>query len=194
MATKPKPKPNAESNPEPQPAASVAPTAPVEPAADSASAAPEAHTAPRASFLESVRRNRMGVLTAALVVALVFGLLLSVLVPNKPGALAMLLLGTLLAVAVGSTVRYLSQARGLVTQVVAFVATTIGVHVMAVTGVASGSIPALEQLGVGGPSFNDALVIAFAIPAISTGGVVAGLVAVIIAGWGPKPVGRIELD
>lgn len=145
------------------------------------------------SFLESVRRNRMGALTAALVVALLLGLLLSVLVPSQPGALAMILLGALMTAAVGFTVRYLSVAQGLLTQVVAFVATVIGVHVMSVTGAASGSIPLLEQLG-GGPSFDDALLLALATPAISAGGVLAGLVAAIIVGWGPKPVGRIDLD
>ncbi|WP_062213176.1 hypothetical protein [Demequina oxidasica] len=181
-------------SPEPQP---TVPTKPGEPVA-SASPAKPSRTARAGevgmSFLESLRRNRMGVLTAALVVAFVLGLLLSVLVPNKPGAFAMILLGALMAAAVGFTVRYLSEAKGLLTQIVAFVATALGVHIMAVTGAASGSISALEQIGASGPGFNDALLIALATPAISAGGVLAGLVAAIIVGWGAKPSGRIDLD
>ncbi|WP_061962837.1 hypothetical protein [Demequina aurantiaca] len=176
------------------------PTAPATPGETSASAdAPKQSRTARASevgtsFLESLRRNRMGVLTAALVVAFVLGLLLSVLVPNKPGAFAMIILGAFMAAAVGFTVRYLSEAKGLLTQIVAFVATGLGVHIMAITGAASGSVSALEQFGASGPGFNDALLIALATPAISAGGVLAGLVAAIIVGWGEKPSGRIDLD
>jgi hypothetical protein len=146
------------------------------------------------TVLDSLRHNRMGVLTAALAVEFVLGLLLSVLVPSEPGALAMILLGGLMAAAVGFTVRYLSEGKGLLTQIIAFVATALGVHIMAVTGAASGTLPGLEQVGAEGPSFNDALLIALAMPAISAGGVLAGLVAAIIVGWGPKPEGRIDLD
>lgn len=175
------------------------PHPPVQPDGTEASAASTGadvagHPPARTSILESVRRNRMGVLTAALVVSLVLALLLSMLVPTTPGAFVMILLGTIMAFAVGFTVRYLSTGRGLLTQLVAFVATILGVHVMAVTGVASGSIPALESLGAAAPSFNEALLVALAVPALSAGGVVAGLVAAIIAGWGPKPVDRIDLD
>ncbi|WP_430868471.1 hypothetical protein [Demequina aurantiaca] len=146
------------------------------------------------SFLNSLRQNRMGVLTAALVVALVLGLVLTVLVPDQPGAFVMILLGVLIAAGVGFTVRYLSEGKGLLTQIVAFIATVLGVHVMAVTGAAAGSFPLLEKLGSGGPGFDDALLIALATPAISAGGVLAGLVAAIIAGWGAKQAGRIDLD
>lgn len=147
-----------------------------------------------ASFLGSLRVNRMGTLTAALVVAMVLALLLSVLVPRDPGALAMIVLGTLMAAAVGFTVRYLAHGKGLLTQLTAFVATVLGVHIMATTGLASGSIPGLDQLGVAGASFNQSLFVALATPALSAGGALAGLIAAIIVGWGPKPVGHIELD
>jgi len=176
VATKPKPAPEHKS-------AEPVPVVPVVPASEA-----------RPSFLETLRRNRMGALTAGLVVAIVLGLLLSVLVPSDPGALAMIILGALLAAAVGFTVRYLSTGRGLITQLVAFVATALGVHLMAVIGTATGSMSGLEQFGVTGPSFNDALLLAFAAPAISAGLVLAGLVAAIIAGWGSKPVSGIDLD
>jgi len=154
----------------------------------------ERMSATGASFLDSLRVNRMGALTAALVVATVLALLLSVLVPRDPGALAMILLGTLMAAAVGFTVRYLSQGKGLLTQLTAFVATVLGVHIMATTGLASGSIPGLDLLGVAGASFNQSLFVALATPALSAGGVLAGLIAAIIVGWGPKPEDRIELE
>lgn len=171
MATKPVPE---------KPASEPSPTAP----------APRE----RGSVLGSLRHNRTGALTAALLVALLLGLLLSTLVPGKPGVLALVLLGALMSAAVGFTVRYLSEDRGIVAQVVALVATVLGVHVMVVTGAASGSIPALEMLGISAPSFNDALLAALATPAVSTGGLIAGLVAAIIAGWGPRVVARLDLD
>lgn len=165
-------------------------------AGDSAGASAPSVQAPpaRGSVLDSLRHNRMGTLTVALVVALVMGLLLSVLVPRQLEALAMVLLGIALAAAVGFSVRYVSLGKGVLTQATALVATLLGVHVMAVTGGASGTIPLLESLGATGPSFGDVLLLALATPAISAGGVLAGLVAAIIAGWGPQAPERVELD
>jgi len=140
------------------------------------------------SILDRVRANRMGAFTVGLAVSLLVGLLLSTLVPSKANVLALLLLGTLVAAAAGFTVRYLTHCRGMKTQAIAFVVAVLGVHIMAVTGSVNGA--GLGQIGgllaAGSPGFGDALLIALALPAVSTGAVIAGFVAAIIAGWGKR--------
>lgn len=178
----------------PEPAAAearspeVAATPDPEPAPASAASRPPVASAPAApardrSVLDGVRDNPVGPLAAGLLVAIAVGLLLSVLVPEDPSTLAMAILGALLAAAVGFAVRYLSHDRGVRRQVEAFIATVVGVHLMSVTGAVSGDIPLLSQVGVSGPGFNEALIVAFATPPLSTGAVVAGLAAVIVVGW-----------
>lgn len=195
-ARKPAPKSAPSSSPS-QAEAAKAPevTATPDPEPAPASAAPDRHHGPstsaapaprpRGSVLDSVRANPMGPLTAGLIVAIAVGLLLSVLVPNDPSVLAMLILGTLLAAAVGFSVRYLSgpAERGLRRQVEALIATAVGVHLMSVTGSVGGEIPLLSQLGASGPGFNEALLVALATPAVSTGALLSGLTAAIIVGW-----------
>ncbi len=143
---------------------------------------PTTHGSSR-SVLDGVRDNPVGPLFAGLLVALAVGLLLSVLVPDEPSALAMIILGVLVAASVGFTVRLLSSARGLRNQVDAFLAAVVGVHVMAITGTVGGDIPVLSELGASGPGFNEALLIALATPAASAGTLLAGLTAAIIVGW-----------
>lgn len=150
-----------------------------------------AHAAARPSALDRVRDNRMGPLAAALGVSVVVALLLSVLVPGEPNLYAYVILGLLVTAAVGFTVRYLSRSHGLLTQVTAFVATALGLHIMGVTGAIDGVSPGglLETIGLTGPGFDDALLAALATPAVSAGGILCGLVAAIIAGWGPRETG-----
>ena len=171
----------------------VPPTVP--PPVPAAAAPTEAIPAPAApSFLERLRRNRMGTLTAALTVAVIAGLLLAILVPSTPQLYATVLLGLLLTAAVGFTVRYLAADRGLRAQGIAFLATALGVHVMAITGAidGSGAGELLEIIGAEGPGFDDALLAALATPAVSAGGVLAGLVAAIVAGWGPHGTDEVR--
>ncbi len=144
----------------------------------------------KGSVLDGVRGNPAGPLAAGLVVAIAVGLLLSVLVPSEPSALALIILGTLLSAAVGFTVRYLSILRNVARQVETLVVTVIGVHVMAVTGMVGGSIPGLSELGIGGPGFNEALLVALGTPPVATGSLLAGVVAAIIVGW--KPGNRVR--
>lgn len=168
--------------PSPEAPPSVPPTTP-------AAAPTEAIPAPMPpSVLERMRRNRMGSLVASLTVGLVVGLLLAVLVPGEPNLYAMVLLGVLVTAAVGFTTRYLSLTRRLPAQAVAFAGTVLGIHVMAVTGAVDGigGGRLLEMIGAEGPGFDDALLAALATPAVSTGGVLAGFAAAIIAGWGPR--------
>jgi hypothetical protein len=151
---------------------------------------------PAPSVLERLRRNRMGAVLGGLVVAIALALLLSVLVPNSNLLLALTLLGLAEAFAVGFTVRYLSGCRGLRHQVTAFVLATIGVHVLATTGMVNQKLGDLSGLlssaltgskGIGGGlGWDDAVMSALATPAISTGAVLCGLVAAIIAGWGVR--------
>ncbi len=170
--------------PEPEPTSQPAATTP-----------PPAQPSP--SVLGRLRSNRMGAVLGGLVVALVVGALLSVLVPDSQLLLALILLGLGEAAAVGFTVRYLSECRGLKTQVTAFVLSAVGVHVLATTGMINQQIGDLGDLAgplggglTSGLGWDDALVGAMATPAISTGAVVCGLIAAIIAGWGPRGEGH----
>lgn len=140
------------------------------------------------SVLDRVRANRMGPPAVGLAVAILVGLLFSVLVPREANVLALILLGTLVAAAVGFSVRYLSLSRGLATQTVAFVSTLVGVHLMAVTGSVNGAggggIGGIVKLPIAG--WDDALLVALATPMFSTGTILAGLIAAMIAGFGPR--------
>ncbi|WP_296664731.1 hypothetical protein [Demequina sp.] len=196
-ASKPEPTPEgaAASSAEPAAAEPAAPTEPVptqeSPAVASAPVQAAAPAALPPSFLDRVRANRMGPLTAGLAVALLVALLLAVLVPERPNLYAYSVLALLLTAAVGFTVRYLTRSRGLWSQGTAFVATAIGIHVMSITGTLDGvgggaAAGLLSQIGLSGPGFDDALLGALATPAVSTGGVLCGLVAAIIVGWGKR--------
>ncbi len=178
------------------PSATTEPEATPEPAATTP---PPVQPSP--SVLGRLRSNRMGAVLGGLVVALLLGALLSVLVPDSQLLLALALLGLAEAAAVGFTVRYLSECRGLKTQVTAFVLTAIGVHVLATTGMINQQIGNLGDLAgplggglTSGLGWDDALVGAMATPAISTGAVVCGLIAAIIAGWGPRGEGHVASD
>ncbi len=159
------------------------------------------HPAP--SVLERLRRNRMGAVLGGLVVAIAVALLLSVLVPDSNLLLALAVLGLAEAFAVGFTVRYLSDCRGLRHQVTAFVLATIGVHVLATTGMVNQKFDDLSGIlsgvftgsrggGGSGLGWDDAVMSALATPAVSTGAVVCGLVAAIIAGWGVRESGYVH--
>lgn len=188
--------PRSPASPEPVQPPVVEATAAEMPAAEASAAAPvTVAPAPQApSVLERLRRNRMGAVLGGLVVAIAVALLLSVLVPDSNLLLALTLLGLAEAFAVGFTVRYLSGCRGLRHQVTAFVLATIGVHVLATTGMVNQKFGDLSGLlsgvlggskGIGGGlGWDDAVMAALATPAVSTGAILCGLVAAIIAGWG----------
>lgn len=171
MATR---KPASQPEPEPQEEVTEAVAAPVAP-----------------SILERLRRNRMGALTGGLVVSLALAMLLSILVPDRYVLLALTILGVAEAVAVGAAVRYLAVERGLLTQLSAFVAAVLGMHVLGTTGMINQKLGDLGDLGgalggtlTSGLGWDDALLASFATPAVSTGAVLTGLLAAIIAGWG----------
>lgn len=145
---------------------------------------PAGEPATSVSALERVRRVPMAPAAVALGLSLVLGLLLSFLVPDDPGALALIVLGAAIAAAAGFTVRTLSRDAGGWTLATAAVTAAFGAHVMAVTGAVGGENEALSLLGAEGPSFNDALLAALATPPFSAGTLLAGAVAALIAGWG----------
>ncbi|WP_062517682.1 hypothetical protein [Demequina gelatinilytica] len=176
--------------PEPEEAQAVDPTAAAPtPEVVPAEPAPAASSVPP-SLLEKVRSNRTGPLAAGLGVAFAVALLLAVLVPNVPNLYALTVLGLMLTAAVGFTVRYLSHERDLKAQAVGFVATLLGIHIMGVTGTIDTTGGGLDGLlgliGAEAPGFDDALLGALATPAVSAGGVLCGLIAAIIVGWGPR--------
>ncbi len=176
-----------------------APPAPAPHAAPAAPPAPPARPA-SASVLERLRRNRMGAVLGGLVVSLALGLLLSLIVPDTQVLLALIIFGMAEAVAVGFTVRYLTDWRGLSTQLTAAGTAAIGVHVLATTGVIYQSFGDLGELMQGlfggrgdqgtGLGFDDALLAGLWTPTVSTGAIIVGLVAAIIAGWGPREGAR----
>lgn len=170
--------------PDPEPAASTTAEVPTpEPTPAGTAGSDAKQPAARGSILDSVRANAVGPLAVGLVVAIAVGLLLSVLVPSDPNLLAMIILGTLLAAAVGFAVRLVSLGGGLRNQIEAFVMTVVGVHVMSVTGALGGDFPLLARFGVSGPGFDDAFLASLAVPPVSSGGLIAGAVAAIIVGW-----------
>ncbi len=180
------------------PKAPVATAPAVTPVAPVATVAPVVTRAPESpSVLERLRRNRMGAVLGGLIVALALAGLLSVLVPDSNLLLALAILGLAEAFAVGFTVRYLSGCRGVRHQLTAFVLATIGVHLLATTGIVNQKLGDLGALfsgplagaGGGGGSglgWDDALVGALSTPSVSTGAILCGVVAAIIAGWGMR--------
>ena len=190
--------PRSPATPEPAQAPVVSTPPTVAPATGAPAAV--AH-APAPSVLERLRRNRMGAVLGGLIVSIALALLLSVLVPDSNLLLALALLGLAEAFAVGFTVRYLATYRGVTHQVTAFVLATVGVHVLATTGMVNqkfGDVSGLLSGALGGSrgggglglGWDDAVVGAFATPAISTGAIVCGVVAAIIAGWGVRDADR----
>jgi len=181
--------PASKPNPTPEPVEPVATPAPADEVAMEEVVVEQTIVyVPAPSYLDRLRMNRMGPLAAALVIGGLVGLLLSMLVPSPANIWALMLLSVLVSAAVGFGVRFLSVTRSWGAQVPAFLGTVLGVHLMAVTGTVNGigfgNLPAM--LKISGPGFDDALLAAFATPAVSMGTILAGLIAAIIAGWGPR--------
>lgn len=135
----------------------------------------------------------MGMALGALVVAIIVSLALSILVPDSHVLLALTMLGAIVAAAVGFTVRTLDRTRGWVAQGTAFIAAALGTHIMATTGLVNQAIDEahgvadLLRLGASsGLGWDDAVLTALATPTMSTGALLAGIVAAIIAGWGQR--------
>jgi len=186
--------PRSSSSPAPKPAAKAATPANLEEEVVEPATTATAAAAPSPSVLERLRRNRMGAVLGGLVMSMAVALLLSIFVPDSNVLLALVVLGLAESFAVGFTVRYLTASRGWPTQLTAFVLAAMGVHVLVTAGMVNQAIGGLgsvvERLlsqgggAASGLGWDDAVITALGTPFISTGAVVCGLVAAIVAGWG----------
>ena len=135
--------------------------------------AQKAQQAQTISFLDVLRRNRVGALVSGLVVMFAAALLLSAAVPDDLNVVIALLLVTLLAAAVGFSVRVTAPDQGAWTLVTAGVLAGIGTPIMIETGLSAAS-------------FGDALLGSFMSEYLFVAAALAAIIAVICAGWGKR--------
>lgn len=125
------------------------------------------------SFLEVLRRNRVGNLVSGLIVMFAAALLLSAAVPSDLNIVIEILLILLLAAAVGFTVRVTSPDQRVGTLVTAGILAALGTPILFVTGSDPGS-------------FGAALLASFSSDYLQVAAALAAIVAVICAGWGKR--------
>ncbi len=125
------------------------------------------------SFLDVLRRNRVGALLAGLVVMLAAALILSAAVPDDLNVVIALLLIILLAAAVGFTVRVTSPDRATGTLVTAALLAGLGTPIMFDTGTSTAS-------------FGDALLSSFNGTYFYVAAALSAIIAAICAGWGKR--------
>jgi hypothetical protein len=125
------------------------------------------------SFLDVLRRNRVGNLVVGLIVMFATALLLSAAVPSDLNIVIEILLILLLAAAVGFAVRVTSPDQGVGTLVTAGLLAAVGTPILFVTGSDPGS-------------FGAALLASFASSYLQVAAALAAIVAVICAGWGKR--------
>jgi hypothetical protein len=135
--------------------------------------AQEAQAKQTISFLEVLRRNRVGNLVSGLVVMFAAALLLSAAVPSDLNIVIEILLILLLAAAVGFAVRVTSPDQGVGTLVTAAFLAGVGTPILFVTGSDPGS-------------FGTALLASFGSGYLQVAAALAAIVAVICAGWGKR--------
>jgi len=135
--------------------------------------AQEAQQKQTISFLEVLRRNRVGNLVSGLVVMFAAALLLSAAVPSDLNIVIEILLILLLAAAVGFTVRVTSPDQGAGTLVTAAILAAVGTPILFVTGSDPGS-------------FGAAMLASFGASYLEVAAALAAIVAVICAGWGKR--------
>ena len=81
--------------------------------------------------------------------------------------------------------RALSPERSTLDMIAAFVLTGVGVHVASVAGTIASAEGPWTMVGAG-IGLDDALLAALAMPAVSVGLVVSGLISAIVVGWGAR--------
>ncbi len=125
------------------------------------------------SFLDALRRNRVGALLSGLIVMLVAALLLSAAVPNDLNIVIELLLLLLLGAAVGFSVRVTAPDQKAATLWTAAGLAALGTTIMFGTGTGQGSFGdnLLQSLGSG-------------FEYVAAG--LAAVIAIICAGWGKR--------
>lgn len=125
------------------------------------------------SFLDVLRRNRVGGLLSGLIVMLAVAMILSAAVPNDLNVVIALLLTFLLATAVGFVVRVTSANQGAGTLVTAAVLAGLGTPIMFATGASQSS-------------FGDALLESLYSEYLFVAAALGAIIAVIWAGWGKR--------
>ncbi len=125
------------------------------------------------SFLDVLRRNRVGGLLSGLIVMLAAALILSAAVPDDLNVVIALLLITLLAAAIGFAVRVTSANQGAGTLLVAGTLAGLGTPIMFGTGSSEAS-------------FGDALLGSMYEGFFFVAAALAAVISVICAGWGKR--------
>jgi len=125
------------------------------------------------SFLDALRRNRVGALISGLVVMFAAALLLSAAVPDDINVVIALLLLILLAAAVGFTVRVTSPDQKAAT-------------LWTAAGLAALGTPIMFGTGSSDASFGDALLGSFHDTYLYVSAALAAIIAIICAGWGKR--------
>lgn len=125
------------------------------------------------SFLDTLRRNRVGALLAGLIVMIAVALLLSAAVPDDLNTVIALLLIVLLGAAVGFAVRLTAPDQGAATMFTAGALAALGTPIMFDTGSGLGS-------------FDESLLASFRDSPLFVAAGLAAIVAIIVAAWGRR--------
>lgn len=139
-----------------------------------------ADKAPPISFIDALRRNRVGALLSGIIVTVATALVLSAAVPDDCTTANAVILILLLAVAVGFTVKVASAEQDAPTLLTAGALAAIGVPIVFIAG------GAIAFGGYAGATFDDSILESLTHDYLTVGSAIAAVVAVIVAGWGPR--------
>ena len=138
------------------------------------------------SFLDALRRNRVGALLSGLVVMIAAALVLSAAVPSDLNTAIAVLLIVLLAAAVGFAIKVSSPAPDAPTLLAAGALAAIGVPLMFGAGGAVAAASAPAAVGASAPSFDQLVLASLQGGYLTVGSAIAAVVAIVVAGWGKR--------
>ncbi len=125
------------------------------------------------SFLDPLRKNRVGALLSGVIVMIAVALVLSAAVPDDLNSLIALFLILVLAVAVGFTVKVTSANQDAPAMLIA-------------GGVAAIGVPVIFDAGTPGMALDDSILMSLSDNYLTVGSAFAAIVAIIVAGWGTR--------
>jgi hypothetical protein len=125
------------------------------------------------SFLDPIRKNRVGALISGIVVTIVVALILSAAVPDDLNSLIALFLILVLAVAVGFTIKVTSANQDAPAMLIA-------------GGLAAIGVPVIFDAGTPGMALDDSILMSLSDNYLTVGSAFAAIVAIIVAGWGAR--------
>jgi uncharacterized membrane protein len=125
------------------------------------------------SFLDPLRKNRVGALLSGVIVMIAVALVLSAAVPDDLNSLIALFLILVLAVAVGFTVKVTSANQDAPAMFIA-------------GGVAAIGVPVIFDAGTPGMALDDSILMSLSDNYLTVGSAFAAIVAIIVAGWGTR--------